>query len=76
MKKVKAEKQIEEITITCDLRENASSVALELNNLSSDKLKVNTILEKLEIGDYKITEDVIIERKTISDLEASIIDGR
>ncbi len=33
-------------------------------------------MEQLSVGDYQISEDIVIERKTLSDLETSIIDGR
>ncbi len=65
-----------EITIICDTRENASSVLSELSSLSTENLKIKLIMEQLSVGDYQITDDIVIERKTISDLETSIIDGR
>jgi len=65
-----------EINIVCDNRERASSVLQELDSLSNNDLKVNLTLEQLSVGDYQISEDVVIERKTLSDLESSIIDGR
>jgi Fanconi anemia group M protein len=65
-----------EITIICDHRENASSVLSELSSLSTIDIKVNLIMEQLSVGDYQLAEDIVIERKTLSDLETSIIDGR
>jgi Fanconi anemia group M protein len=65
-----------EITIVCDQRERSSSVISELTSFNSNDISINIKLEKLSIGDYQITDEIIIERKTISDLESSIIDGR
>lgn len=65
-----------EINLICDHRENASSVLSELSSLSSNDIKVNLLMEQLNVGDYQISEDIVIERKTLSDLETSIIDGR
>lgn len=67
---------IKEIKIICDTRENASSVLSELSSFSTEEINVKIILEQLSVGDYQISEDIVIERKTISDLETSIIDGR
>ncbi len=64
------------ITVICDTREKASSVLNELNLLSTNEIKVNTVVEQLSVGDYQISDDVVLERKTIKDLETSIIDGR
>ena len=65
-----------EIKIVCDHRENASSVLSELSFLSTKDLKVNLLREQLSVGDYQISDDIVIERKTLADLETSIIDGR
>lgn len=65
-----------EIKIICDHRENASSVLSELSSLSTQDIQVNLVMEQLSVGDYQLAEDVVIERKTLSDLESSIIDGR
>lgn len=65
-----------EITIVCDTRESASSVLSELKQLSTKEINVKIILEQLSVGDYQITDDVVLERKTIQDFETSIIDGR
>jgi len=64
------------ITIICDIRECASQVNIELEKLSSLETIVGIKLEQLSVGDYILSDDVVIERKTISDLETSIIDGR
>ncbi|NCP72423.1 hypothetical protein GW835_03475 [archaeon] len=67
---------LKEINIICDTREKASSVLSEISLLSDNDIKVNVILEQLSVGDYQISDDIVIERKTLSDLETSIIDGR
>ncbi len=64
------------IKIICDMRECASAVNLELERLSSLEYQVEVKLEQLSVGDYILSDDVVIERKTIADLEISIIDGR
>ncbi len=66
----------EKITIICDLRERASQVMSELLKLSTDKITLEILQEQLSVGDYQITDDIVIERKTLADLNASIIDGR
>jgi len=66
----------EKITIICDLRERASQVMSELLKLSTDKITIEILQEQLSVGDYQITDDIVIERKTLADLNASIIDGR
>ena len=64
------------ITIICDMRECVSQVNLELEKFSSLETLIEIKLEQLSVGDYILSDDVVIERKTISDLETSIIDGR
>jgi len=60
----------QKIKIIADNREKQSLVISELISK-----KVEVTLKQLEIGDY-IVNDVVIERKTISDLKSSIIDKR
>lgn len=64
------------IHIVCDTRERVSQVMGELQKLSSADFSVEIKMEQLSLGDYQLSNDVLIERKTIADLEASIIDGR
>ena len=64
------------IHIVCDLRERASQVSQELQALSNKDFELEIKLEQLSLGDYQLSEEVLVERKTIADLEASIIDGR
>jgi len=76
MSEAKQEQKDNVITIICDMRECASQVNVELEKLSSLETIVKIKLEQLSVGDYILSDDVVIERKTISDLEISIIDGR
>lgn len=64
------------IHIICDTRERVSQVMQELQKLSSEDFSVEIKMEQLSLGDYQLSNDVLIERKTIADLESSIVDGR
>ncbi len=61
----------EQVLIYVDNREQASSVVKELEELGA-LLK----MRQLDVGDYVISDDVVIERKTIEDFLESLIDGR
>ncbi|MGI2027608.1 ERCC4 domain-containing protein [Endozoicomonas acroporae] len=60
------------IVIDIDYRERASGIVDILQG--REGIVVNTV--SLESGDYKINNDWLVERKTLTDLAASIIDGR
>ncbi len=60
-----------EIIIFVDSREQASSVT---KNLFEKECKV--IMKQLTVGDYILSQDVCVERKTIEDFLTSMIDGR
>jgi len=60
------------IIIFADSREHASSVTKEL--FSHDDVKV--ITKALDIGDYVLSKDVCVERKTTEDFLSSMVDGR
>lgn len=62
--------KIENNPIIIDYREKNSLVPAELKNLNK-MIK----FDKLKVGDY-ITNNIIIERKTLSDLQNSIINKR
>jgi len=64
--------QGDEIIIFADSREQASSVTKNL----FEKEKTKVILKQLETGDYILSKDVCVERKTIEDFVNSMIDGR
>lgn len=58
-------------TIYVDYREKNSNIMRELDKLGC-KINVRT----MAIGDYQITDDVLIERKTVDDFAKSITDKR
>jgi len=60
----------EAIKIYVDKREN-SSIKQELS-----KLHINLDEQMLDIGDFVLSEEVCVERKTVKDFIESIIDGR
>ncbi len=59
------------LRVVVDTRELHSPVAHELS-----KLGVEIVPETLDIGDYILSGDVIVERKTLNDLVNSILDKR
>ncbi|MEK6959319.1 MAG: DEAD/DEAH box helicase [archaeon] len=65
------EKKKDQILVFVDTREQASNVTKKLFDLN-----VKTIMKQLDIGDYILSKDVCVERKTISDFIESVIDGR
>jgi len=52
----------------------------EVNSQTVNKLKemegVQVIIQRLPVGDYKVDNKLLVERKTLLDLTASIKDGR
>ena len=62
----------DKIIIFVDSREQASTVNKELFTHEDVKL----IMKPLDIGDYILSKDVCVERKTIEDFLSSMIDGR
>ncbi len=61
----------DEIIIFVDNREQASSVTKALF-----ERECKIIMKQLPIGDYILSKDVCVERKTIQDFVSSMIDGR
>ena len=57
------------IEIYADHRETKSGIPSALEDLGAE-----VIIKTLEVGDYHVSDDVIIERKTTSDFIHSIID--
>ncbi len=57
------------IEIYADHRETKSGIPSALEDLGAE-----VIVKTLEVGDYHVSDDVIIERKTTSDFIHSIID--
>ena len=58
--------------IIVDDRECKSKVIMSL----SEKENVNISVRRLPVGDYQISNRVVVERKTIKDFGKSIVDGR
>ncbi len=59
------------ISVICDIRERNTTIIKELM-----KKEVNLGFERLDVGDYICSDQVIIERKEVNDLVKSIIDKR
>lgn len=62
----------ENVFIFADAREQASQVLRELSFFPDVRVHMKT----LEVGDFVIGPDVVIERKTTEDFLSSVIDGR
>lgn len=65
------EEEEDKLEITVDTREQNSAV---VRGLAKKKVKINT--SQLSIGDYIISEDTAVERKSIDDFLESLTDGR
>ncbi|MEM3832055.1 MAG: DEAD/DEAH box helicase [Thermoprotei archaeon] len=68
---LQTQSQEEQLTIYVDNRELQSDIAKELILRGVDVRPVN-----LEIGDYVLSDEVVVERKTAEDFAKSIIDKR
>ena len=66
------QKQTDPVHILADDREHKSHVIESL--LEFDNVEVD--IQRLSLGDYKIDNRMIVERKTLKDFAISIIDGR
>lgn len=62
---------IESIQVVCDYREQASRVVKELTNLGT-----NVSMKQLPVADFIVSDQIAIERKSVSDFLQSLIDGR
>ena len=62
---------VKSLKVIVDNREVGSPVVKELVRLG-----VNIEVKSLPVGDYIISEDVVVERKTVSDFASSLIDKR
>lgn len=60
-----------EVEIFVDYREKNSNMMREL-----DKINCKINVKSMGVGDYQITDDIIIERKTVEDFSKSITDKR
>ncbi|MFW6375538.1 MAG: DEAD/DEAH box helicase [Thermoplasmatota archaeon] len=65
------EEEEDKLEITVDTREQNSAV---VRDLAKKKVKINT--SQLSVGDYIISEDTAVERKSIDDFLESLTDGR
>ncbi|MEM0385707.1 MAG: ERCC4 domain-containing protein [Candidatus Aenigmatarchaeota archaeon] len=90
--KKKAEKVIKEIKkdtkmlpleYFIDLKDEENSLRIIVDHRENDEIKhelskynIKVEEERLEIGDFLLSEEVCVERKTIKDFVESIIDGR
>lgn len=61
------------VKIVADDRENASGVMGELRRRS---VEVQLVVRRLEIGDFEVGENIVVERKTVRDFAASVLDAR
>lgn len=66
-----AEPFASDLTIFADYREKGSGI---IKDLSDKGVKVD--LSKLDVGDYLLSERIVVEHKTVRDFADSIIDGR
>ncbi|HUK50676.1 MAG TPA: DEAD/DEAH box helicase [Terriglobales bacterium] len=68
---MKEEKVVEQLVVVADSRELGALVTRELA-----KLGVLVKSETLQVGDFILSDRVVVERKEIDDFASSIIDGR
>jgi len=68
---LKEKKLMEQILVIADTRELGALVTRELA-----KLGVVVKSETLEVGDFVLSDRVVVERKEVDDFASSIIDGR
>jgi len=59
------------IRVYADLREERSGVIEEL-----ERMGVLVIKRQLPLGDYLVSEEAVVERKTVKDFASSLVDGR
>ena len=72
MKKTAMKKYNDPIHIIADDRECKSDVIKFLSEMEN----VDLSIRRLSVGDYQVSDRVIVERKTLHDFAVSIIDGR
>jgi Fanconi anemia group M protein len=65
----------DKVVIYVDTREHSSQVAKMLSDIDGE-VKVDVKVKQLEVGDYVLSDQIVVERKTIEDFLQSIIDGR
>ena len=62
---------LKKLRIVVDEREKKSGIQDFLK-----KTGINLEIKTLQVGDYIVAPETVVERKTISDLASSIFDGR
>ena len=65
-------KHNDKINVIADDREGKGEVTTSLLAIKD----VNVRIDRLTLGDYKVNNHLLFERKTLKDFAASIIDGR
>lgn len=65
--------EIHPVDIVADDRENASGVMGELRGRPAE---VRLVVRRLEVGDFEVGENIVVERKTVRDFAASVVDAR
>ena len=63
--------RVEDLRIIIDERERKSGIPKLLKSIG-----VNVEIKTLPIGDYIVSHETVVERKSINDLISSIFDGR
>ncbi len=61
-----------DVTVVVDTRELQSEVVREMALMPDVKVSAS----RLEVGDFVLSDRVAVERKTVEDLAASLVDGR
>lgn len=61
------------VRIAADDRENAGGVIAALRSQADE---VNLKVQRLPVGDFAVEENFLVERKTLRDFAASVVDGR
>lgn len=64
-------KKAEDVFVYVDTREQEPGI---INELANNGVKIKEI--KLEVGDFLLSDRVVVERKTCSDFVSSLVDGR
>jgi len=70
--KPSAERKVPEVIVRVDVRELGGEVVRRLASFNDVKISVS----RLEVGDYIVSDEIAIERKTVDDLASSLVDGR
>ncbi len=66
-----SEEDKDKIIVYVDYREQKSTVSKELMDMG-----VEIVLKQMPVADYQLSDDIAIERKSVSDFLQSLIDGR